>query len=105
MNFIFFFWPAIQGANKAGGVGPGTTIVKLVSTTQAGGKPTTIITPISQAGLKGQPTILGISSITAGQQGKSIIKTIPVGKGKSKEMMIFVCLFCLCIARHGPYVV
>ncbi|XP_030856279.1 host cell factor isoform X1 [Strongylocentrotus purpuratus] len=68
------------GANKAGGVGPGTTIVKLVSTTQAGGKPTTIITPISQAGLKGQPTILGISSITAGQQGKSIIKTIPVGK-------------------------
>ncbi|XP_063952731.1 host cell factor 1-like isoform X1 [Lytechinus pictus] len=68
------------GATKTGSVGPGTTIVKLVSTTQAGGKPTTIITPISQAGLKGQPTILGISSITAGQQGKSIIKTIPVGK-------------------------
>ncbi|XP_071495473.1 host cell factor 1-like [Diadema antillarum] len=68
------------GVTKAAGVGPGTTIVKLVSTTQAGGKPTTIITPISQAGLKGQPTILGISSITAGQQGKSIIKTIPVAK-------------------------
>ena len=57
---------------------PGTTIVKLITTTQAGGKPTTIISPSTQiGGTKVQPTILGISSIT--QQGKSIIKTIPIG--------------------------
>ena len=58
---------------------PGTTIVKLITTTQAGGKPTTIISPSAQqiAGTKAQPSILGISSIN--QQGKSIIKTIPIG--------------------------
>ena len=86
MSFISVVCPITQGATKTAGVGPGTTIVKLVSTTQAGGKPTTIITPISQAGLKGQPTILGISSITSGQQGKSIIKTIPVAKGTSSTV-------------------
>ncbi|XP_038069573.1 host cell factor 2-like isoform X2 [Patiria miniata] len=68
----------------------GSTIVKLITTSQAVGKPTTIISPSTQvvggpagasAGAAGvgktQPTILGISSIT--QQGKSIIKTIPIG--------------------------
>ncbi|XP_071960279.1 host cell factor 2-like [Antedon mediterranea] len=53
----------------------GTTIVKLVSTTNASGKPTTIITPTTQIGNKA-PTLLGISSIA--QQGKTILKTIPV---------------------------
>ncbi|XP_033097272.1 host cell factor 2-like isoform X2 [Anneissia japonica] len=63
---------SIQAAKS--GVG-GTTIVKLVSTTNASGKPTTIITPTTQVGNK-TPTLLGISSIA--QQGKTILKTIPV---------------------------
>ena len=69
---------------QVGGKGQGTTIVKLVSTAQAGpgGKATTVVSP--SATKTGQPTILGISSIT--QQGKTFMKTIPVSSTMAKTL-------------------
>ncbi|KAJ8046739.1 Host cell factor 1 [Holothuria leucospilota] len=52
----------------------GTTIVKLVSTTQAGGKK--ILTPVTQVLGKPQASLLSLGNMQ--QQSKSIIKTIPV---------------------------